>query len=86
MGLRKYRSIEEMPAHPPREPLDPENLRIAAGLMDLGRRLAPAVIQPGLRKFRSWDDLVRGREQRETQQAADRAGNTIPPRVRVATT
>lgn len=64
MGVRKYRSVEEMPAHPPRDPLDPDNLRIAAGLMDVAARLARVRADPGVRKFRSWDDLVRHREPR----------------------
>ena len=64
MGVRKYRSIEQMLPHPPRDPLDPENLRIAAGLMDVAAHLAPVRAEPGVRKFRSWDDLIRDRERR----------------------
>ena len=59
--MREYRSVEEMP---PRHPLDPDNLRIAAGLMDLAARLARVHADPGVRTFRSWDDLVRHREAR----------------------
>lgn len=62
MGVRKFRSVEEMPGPAPREPLDPENLRIAFGLMDTTHRLAGVCRPPGVRKFRSWDDLLLARE------------------------
>lgn len=62
MGVRKFRSVEEMPGPAPREPLDPENLRIAFGLVETAHRLAGVRRRPGVRKFRSWDDLLRARE------------------------
>lgn len=62
MGVRRFRSVEEMPGPAPREPLDPENLRIAFGLMDTAHRLAGVRRHPGVRKFRSWDDLLAARE------------------------
>lgn len=58
MGVRKFRSVEEMPGPPAREPLDPENLRIAFGLMATAHRLAAVRRRPGVRKFRSWDELL----------------------------
>jgi hypothetical protein len=64
MGVRKYRAIEDMPGPPPRLPLDPENLRLAFGLMDLARRLSSLPYLPGVRKYGSHDEMVRAREQR----------------------
>jgi hypothetical protein len=62
MGVRKFHSVEEMPGPAPREPLDPENLRIAFGLMETTHRLAGVRRRPGVRKFRSWDDLLAARD------------------------
>lgn len=58
MGVRKYRSIEDMPPLPPRRPLDPENLRLALGLADFAQRLHPLRYRPGVHKYRSYDELV----------------------------
>ena len=41
MGVRKFRSAEEMPGPLPRAPLDPENLRLALGLSALAHGLHP---------------------------------------------
>lgn len=65
MGVRKYRSIEDMPGPAPRRPLDPENLRLAFGLMDLARHLSPLPYDPGVYKFGSHDEMVCARERRE---------------------
>jgi len=45
-----------MPGPPARPPLDPENLRLAFGLMEVANRLHGAGRLPGLRKFRSYDE------------------------------
>ena len=63
MGVRKFRSIEEMKGQPLR-PLDPENLRIACSLSSL-EGLAPPARRPGVRKFRSVEELSRERERRD---------------------
>jgi hypothetical protein len=68
-GVRKYRSVEEMPGPPPRRPLDPDNLRLAFGLMDLARRLGPLRYVPGVRKFASHAEMIRTRERSEVKQA-----------------
>jgi hypothetical protein len=56
MGVRKFRSIEEMNAWKEERPLDPNNLRIAIAhsktCLALDRRRMPA----GVRKFRSADE------------------------------
>jgi hypothetical protein len=64
MGVRKFRSIEEMKGQPALRPLDPENLRIACGLSSL-ERLAPPSRRPGVRKFRSVEEMSAARERRE---------------------
>jgi len=64
MGVRKFRSVEEMPPPPLRPPLDPENLRLALGLASLAHGLSPVRIQPGVRKFRSWNEALEGRAKR----------------------
>ncbi len=71
MGVRKYRSVEEMPGPPPRPPLDPENLRIALGLVTLASGLSPVAYAPGVRKFRSWGEAVESRE-RAAQASCER--------------
>ena len=59
MGVRKFRSVADMPGPPPRTPLDPENLRVAFGLMDLAHSLHPSHRPPGVRKFHSYDEAHR---------------------------
>ena len=59
MGVRKFRSVEDMPGPPPRPPLKGENLRLAIGLMDLAHRLHPRKRSPGVRKFRSFEEAKR---------------------------
>jgi hypothetical protein len=62
MGVRKFHSVEEMPGPPPLPRLDPENLRIACGLSTLADWRGSLSRPPGVRKFRSWDDLLAARE------------------------
>jgi len=64
MGVRKFRSVEEMPGPPRRLPLDPENLRLAFGLASVAHGLHPARQRPGVRKFRSWDEALESRGMR----------------------
>ena len=61
MGVRKFRSVEEMPGPPRRPPLDPENLRLAFGLASLAHGLSPLRTEAGVRKFRSWDEALESR-------------------------
>lgn len=68
MTVRKYRSVEEMPGVRPRAPLDPENLRIACDLSELGIALHPWHLEPGVTKFRSQDEANRHRAARERKQ------------------
>jgi hypothetical protein len=68
MGVRRYRSVEDMPAGSPRRPLDPENLVIAFGLMDLAHRIAALSFRPAS-NYRSHDE---------------RCARTVPPENPVA--
>ena len=68
MGVRKFRSVEQMPGRPSRSPLDPENLRLALGLTSLAGGLNPVPLVPGVAKYRSRD------------QAVATHGSSLPPR------
>lgn len=50
-----------MPGPPPREPLDPDNLRIVLELSTLAVRLHPKRFPPGVHKYRSVQDAARRR-------------------------
>lgn len=63
MGVRKFRSIEEMKGPQPLRRLDPENLRIACGLSSL-ELLAPVRRTPGVRRFRSVEEMTRDQDRR----------------------
>lgn len=68
MAVHKYKKIDDMPPTR-RKPGDPENLRIVAYLLGLGRRLAMASGTPskpaGIHRFRTLE---------EAQAAEDAAG------------
>jgi hypothetical protein len=62
MGVRKFRSVQDMPGPPVLPRLDPENLRVAFGLSSAATAFRPVHLAPGVRKFRSWNDLLVARE------------------------
>jgi len=66
MGVRKFRSVEEMKGPAPLPPLDARNLRIACALSSL-ENLSPVPRVPGVRKFRSVVEMSRAREGRELE-------------------
>lgn len=68
MPVKKYRSVGEMPGVAPREPHDPDNLRIACELSELAYALHPWSFEPGVRKFRSIEDMSQHRREWERQQ------------------
>jgi hypothetical protein len=70
VGVRKFRSVEEMPGPSPLKRLDPENLRIAFGLSSLANGLCPIRLRPGVRKFRSWDEALAAKEADERAKVA----------------
>ncbi|MEP6654317.1 MAG: hypothetical protein ABJA82_13225, partial [Myxococcales bacterium] len=57
MGVRKFRSVADMPGPPVLPRLDPENLRLAFGLSSFAAAFRPVLLTPGVRKFQSWDEL-----------------------------
>jgi hypothetical protein len=67
MPVRKFRSIDQMPSPPPREPLDPDNLRIALELSTLALRLHPRRFPAGIHKYRSVEDAARTRDAWENE-------------------
>lgn len=68
MSVRKFRSVEEMPGVRPLPPLDPENLRIACELTELAYALHPWHFEPGVKKFRSIEEMNRHQQERERRQ------------------
>jgi hypothetical protein len=69
MGLRKFRSAEEMPSPEWGEPLDPENLRRAADLSSLAARLHPRRFPAGVYRYRSVEEASAVREKWELHDA-----------------
>lgn len=69
MGVRKYRSVADMPPASLHERLDPENLRRACDVSRLASQLRPRNLVPGVRKYRSVGDADRMRL--EWERAAD---------------
>jgi len=53
--IERYRRVEDMP-RPWRSPDDPENLAIAARLLELYRQINGPPQGPRVQKFRSWDE------------------------------
>lgn len=61
MGVRKFRSVEQMPTQPRRSRLDPGNLRLALGLASLASSFNPVRLVPGVGKYRSLDEALSAR-------------------------
>ncbi len=72
MGIRKFRSVADMPGPAPLEPLAAGNLRLAFALSELARRLGRGSYEPGVRKFRSVAEANAHRQAREKSLAAAR--------------
>lgn len=59
MGVQKFRSVEEMPDHPPRLRTPLEGLQSACELSEVSSRFgAPSRVLRGVRKFRSHDEAI----------------------------
>ncbi len=69
MPVRKYRSVADMPAVQPGQPLDPENLRVACELSELALAFHGNRLEPGVRKYRSAEEANRSRQQSEKRRA-----------------
>jgi len=57
MPVKKYRSIEDMPDVPRRQPGDPALYRTMRQLWDFGRRTSKRRYRPGVYKFRSIEEM-----------------------------
>lgn len=68
MPVRKYRTVADMPGPRPLPPLDSDNLRIACELSELTFALHPWKLEPGVRKFRSIEEMDRHRREWERKQ------------------
>ena len=68
MGLRKFRSVNEMPGPERLRPLDPENLRVVCELSELAFGLRPWAFEPGVRKYKSLEEASRARTAWERSQ------------------
>ena len=64
MPVRKFRSVEDIPAPPERRPFDPENLRLAFSLAGFCHDLRPWKLPPGAHKHRSIQDAQRWRAEK----------------------
>ena len=72
MPVRKYRSVEDMPAVQPLPPLDSRNLGIACELTELTFALHPWRFEPGVRKYRSVEEAHRDRLEWQRRQVRAR--------------
>lgn len=77
MSLRKYRSVEEMPAPTWNAALDPENLRRAGDVSALAARLHPRRFPAGLHKYRSIEEASEARKRWELHDLAP-SGHPVP--------
>jgi hypothetical protein len=57
MPVRKFRSVEEMNTPVWRRAGDPALFRAIASVWAFGRRTRPRAFSPGVRKFRSIEDM-----------------------------
>ena len=71
MPVRKFRSVEAMPAAALCEPLDPANIALACRLSNLADRLHPRRFPRGVHRYRSVDEACRARESWERTAADD---------------
>ena len=61
MPVRRFRSVEEMSQPFWREPGDPELYRAIRFLWDFGQRTSLVQRHPGVRRFRSIEEMKAGR-------------------------
>jgi hypothetical protein len=78
MGVRKFRSVAEIPPLSPLTPLDPANLRLAFSLMGFTQWLSRSVFVPGVRKFRSVEEADAHRRAWEREEARKLSPSTRP--------
>jgi hypothetical protein len=78
MPVRKFRSIEEMDAYTWRTPGDPELYRAIRFTWDLARRMNPRRFTPGVRKYRSIDEMNRADDERLAEHIRARRDQVRP--------
>lgn len=67
MPVRRFRSAEEMNQPHWREPGDPDLYRAIRAVWDLGRRTATSAARPGVRRFRSVEEMDAAQELAEIE-------------------
>ena len=77
MGVTRYRSVEDVPDHPPRAATPLEGLRAACALSTVSERFGHDAPAPrGVRRFRSVAQASEHRRERE--EAAVRRAAAVP--------
>lgn len=71
MPVRKFRSVEAMPAAALCPPLEPANIALACRLSDLAGGLRPRRFPRGVHRYRSVEAASRAREAWERNAAGD---------------
>jgi len=67
MGVKKFRSVDQMEGPPPLIPLDPDNFARVFEVIALAEQFCECHYEPGIRKFRSAEHAHKFREQREAE-------------------
>jgi hypothetical protein len=65
MPVRKFRSVAEMPPPASYRPGDPRLYRAVEIVLDMARAFSPRRFEPGVERFRSFDDMDRVQAARE---------------------
>ncbi len=75
MVVKKFRRVEDMAAPSSLPPLEPGNLRIACELTELAYALHPWKFEPGVYKYRSFEEAFLARQKWEATQIRKRHKN-----------
>ena len=63
MPVRKYRDVSQMPPPPPLDPKDPMTWAAIRDLWGFIARALPPLYAPGVRRFRSIEEMNRARDE-----------------------
>jgi hypothetical protein len=69
MSVRRFRDVSEMPPPPPLDPNDPQTWVVIRDLWGLIARTLPPLYPPGVRRFRSIDEMNRARDDATVESA-----------------
>ena len=69
MSVRKYRDVSEMLPPPPLDPTDPATWATIRELWGFLARALPPLYPPGVRRFRSIEEMNRAREEATVESA-----------------